>query len=233
MSPARSWYKELGLDLVSLEEKTSRTQKRPLMEGENKDDGTGDPFKMFLEESLMQQRNEMMDSFAKFLRRLPIGDASSSNRHVSPFKVKINFDIPIFEGQIDADVVDKWLNLVEGYFSVHNFSNRENITFVLLKVVPHVKYWWETFYEQKEIEESSLFIVTITWESFIDAIKEQFYSIGSYDDLYTKWTTLQQERDQVVPEFTNIYHTLRTKMGIKYSERNMVLKYCSSLHRYI
>ena len=80
----------------------------------------------------------------------------------NPFKVQINFDIPIFEGDIDADAVDKWLNLLEGYFSVHNFSNRENISFALLKVVPHVKYWWENFCEKKEIEEPSLFIVRTT-----------------------------------------------------------------------
>jgi hypothetical protein len=58
----------------------------------------------------------MMDSFAQILRRLQIGDASSSNEGVAPFKVQINFKVPIFEGQIDADVVDKWLNLLEGYF---------------------------------------------------------------------------------------------------------------------
>jgi hypothetical protein len=126
-------------------------------------------------------------------------DASSSNGGAAPFKVQINFDIPIFEGQIDADVVEKWLNLLEGYFSIHNFSNRENITFALLKVVPHVKYWWETFCEQKETEEPSLFTVMVTWESFRDVIKEQYYHVGSYDDLYTKWTTLRQERDQAVP----------------------------------
>jgi hypothetical protein len=100
--------------------------------------------------------------------------------------VYINFDIPIFEGHIDIDVVYKWLNLLEGYFSVHNFSNRENITFVLLKVVPHVKDWWENFCEKKEIEETSLFTVALTWESFKDAIKQQYYIVGSYDDLYTK-----------------------------------------------
>ena len=101
---------------------------------------------------------------------------------------------------------------------VHNFLNREKITFVLLKVVPRVKDWWETFYEQKEIEETSLFSITYTWESFRDAIKEQYYTVRIYDDLYTKWTTLRKERDQVVPNFTNIFHTLRTKMGIKDSE---------------
>ena len=78
-----------------------------------------------------------------------------------------------------------------------------------------------------------MFIVTVTWESFRDAIKKQYYLVGSYDDLYTKWTMLQQERHQAVPEFTNIFHTLCTKLGIKYFERNMVLKYHGGIHRYI
>jgi hypothetical protein len=77
------------------------------MEVENKYDGIGDPFKMLLEESLTQQRNEMMDSFVEMLRRLPTGNTYSFNRGTSPFKVKINFYVPICEGQIDADVVDK------------------------------------------------------------------------------------------------------------------------------
>jgi hypothetical protein len=66
------------------------------MVGEKKYNGIGYPCKMFLEESLMQQRNEMMDRFAKILRRLPTGNASSSNGGTAPFKVQINFDIPIF-----------------------------------------------------------------------------------------------------------------------------------------
>jgi hypothetical protein len=71
-----------------------------------KDEKTRDPFKMFLKEALTQQRNEMIDSFAQILQRLPIGDASSSNGGATPLKVQINFNIPIFEGQINADVVE-------------------------------------------------------------------------------------------------------------------------------
>jgi hypothetical protein len=36
-----------------------------------------------------------------------------------------------------------------------------------------------------------------------------------------------------VPEFTNTFHTFHTKMGIKYSECHLVLKYHGALHRYI
>jgi hypothetical protein len=160
----------------------------------------------------------MMDNFAQILRRLPTGEASSSSGHATPFKVQVNFDIPLFEGLIDVDVVDKWLNLLEGYFSVHNFFDRENITFSLLKVIPHVKDWWDTYSEKRAIEESAIFVVSPTWDSFWDAIKEQYYHVGSYEDQYTRWTTLRQERDQTVPYFTNIFHTLCTKLGIKDSE---------------
>jgi hypothetical protein len=112
---------------------------------ENKADGVGDPFKMFLEEDLALKRNEIMDNFAQILRSFPTGDTSSSSCHGTPFKVQVNFYIPSFEGPIDADVVDKWLNMLEGYFSIHNFFDRENITFSLLKVIPHVKDWWDTY----------------------------------------------------------------------------------------
>jgi hypothetical protein len=44
---------------------------------------------------------------------------------------------------------------------------------------------------------------------------------------------LRQERGQTVLEFTNTFHTLHTKMGIKDSERHLVLKYHGALHRYI
>ena len=67
MSPTRSEYKELGLELVYLEERSSHTPKRPPMAGEKKYDGIGDPFKLLIEESLTQQRNEIIDSFAQIL----------------------------------------------------------------------------------------------------------------------------------------------------------------------
>jgi hypothetical protein len=85
---------------------------------------------------------------------------SSSSNHfgsTTPFKVQVNFDIPMFEGQIDADALEKWLNMLEGYFFVYNFFDREKITFALLKVVPHVKYWWETYWEKNSTEEFGMF----------------------------------------------------------------------------
>jgi hypothetical protein len=114
-----------------------------------------------------------------------------------------------------VDALLKWLNLLEGYFSIHNFSNRENITFALLKALPHVKHWWETYWEKISTEESRIYGAKPTWDCFVDAIKEQYYPVGNYDAQYMIWTTLQQERGQEVLEFTNTFHTLCTNIGIK------------------
>jgi hypothetical protein len=103
-----------------------------------------------------------------------------------PLKVKFNFDILVFERQIDADSLEKWLNLLEGYFSLHNFFDRENINFALLKDLPHVKHWWETFWEKISIEESEIYGVDPTSDFFVDAIKEQNYPIGNYEYQYMK-----------------------------------------------
>jgi hypothetical protein len=237
MSPTRSEYSNLGLKLVSLEDNRSHIPKKPSMVEEKKNDGVDDHINMLLEQALTRQRDKMMENFSHILQRLSIASGTSSSsgyfRVTSPFKVQVNFDIPIFEGQIDADALDKWLNLLEGYFSVHNFSDREKITFALHKTLPHVKHWWETYWEKSSTEESGIYGVEPTWDFFVDAVKEQYYHVGNYEDQYMRWTTLRQERSQEVLEFTNTFHTLRTKLGIKDFERHRVLKYRGALHRYI
>ena len=72
---------------------------------------------------------------------------------MAPFKVQVNFDIPIFKGQIDVYTLEIRVNLLGGYFWVYNLFYRENITFSLLKDIPHAKDWWETYCEKKSIED--------------------------------------------------------------------------------
>ena len=105
----RLGYNELGLDLVEpLQDQPQKPQCPPLVE-ENKYEGGGYLIKILLEEALKKQRNVMMDKFSHILQWLPIYGASASNNQsggANHFKVQVNFEIPIFEGQIDADIID-------------------------------------------------------------------------------------------------------------------------------
>jgi hypothetical protein len=81
-----------------------------------------------------------------------------------------------------------WKN---GYFSVQNFSNSENITFIVLKDLPRVRYWLETYYEKHFRDESTIFGPKPTWVDFVNALNEKYYHVGKYDDPYMRWTTLR------------------------------------------
>jgi hypothetical protein len=92
----------------------------------------------------------MMKNFDQIIRKvsMEVVEESSRSNHLegaTPFKVHIKFYIPLFEGQIDADSLEKWMSLLEGYYSLQNLSDSEKITFTLLKSNPHVRAWWEGY----------------------------------------------------------------------------------------
>ena len=76
----------------------------------------------------------------------------------------------------------KWLALLEGYFSIHNFFDKEKITLTLLKALPHVKHWWEIYWDQSSTEEYEIYGAEPTWDFFVDAVKEQYYPFDNYED---------------------------------------------------
>jgi hypothetical protein len=76
--------------------------------------------------------------------------------------------------------------MLEGYFSVKKFSNGEKIMFMLLKALPHVKDLWETYCEKHVEYEFANFGAGPNWVAFVDALKEQYYYVGNYDDQYTR-----------------------------------------------
>ena len=47
-----------------------------------------------------------------------------------------------------------------------------------------------TYYEKNSVEDSKLFRTNPTWASFVNAMKEQYYPVGNFDDQYMRWTAL-------------------------------------------
>jgi len=103
------------------------------MTNENKYNKVGDKINVLFMEALGQQKNEIMDNFMQILWQVNIAtrEPSTSNhfKGVIPFKVQVEFYIPLFEGKIDVDDLEKWLSLLKDYCFVKYFSTGENITF--------------------------------------------------------------------------------------------------------
>jgi len=78
------------------------------------------------------------------------------------------------------------MNLLKGYYSVQKKFDTEKMIFSLLKSLPHVKYWWEYYWEIHNEDESMAFRKRPTLVDFVDSLKEEFYLVRKYDDQYTR-----------------------------------------------
>ena len=72
---------------------------------------------------------------------------------ISPFKVQVNLDIPNLERNIDMESVDNWVQQLESYYAVNQFSEAEKITIASLKMSTSVHCWWENLSTKIEKEE--------------------------------------------------------------------------------
>ena len=43
---------------------------------------------------------------------------------------------------------------------------------MLLKALPHVKHWWETYWDKSSKEEYGIYGAKPTWDFFVDVVKE-------------------------------------------------------------
>lgn len=56
---------------------------------------------------------------------------------LQPFKV----EIPNYDDDVDTEKLKAWLDQLEMYFDLYNYSNTEKVTFTKLKLVDHELTW--------------------------------------------------------------------------------------------
>ena len=62
--------------------------------------------KKMVEEALARQQEDMMSKFSKILKTQKVPNSVAPFHENTPFKVQVNFDIPNFEGKVDANAID-------------------------------------------------------------------------------------------------------------------------------
>nr|CAD1839449.1 unnamed protein product [Ananas comosus var. bracteatus] len=123
------------------------------------------------------------------------------------FKVEAKIKIPNYNGVVDAEKLDAWLDQLETYFDLYNCSNTEKVTFAKLKLVGHALTWWKANLQTSANEE-------FTWSQFKRLIHRDFYPMGYEEEQWKCWHVLCQRRDQTVQDYTTDFRRQALALGI-------------------
>ncbi|KAI3729805.1 hypothetical protein L6452_18475 [Arctium lappa] len=134
--------------------------------------------------------------------------ASKTDRNSrQPFKVEARIDIPTFDGTIDVEKLDYWIDQLETCFTLYGFSSNEKVSFARLKLTSHALAWWNSHLKTVDEEE-------IGWKEFIYLIRHEYYPMGYSQERWSRWHNHRQQRAQSVQEYTTEFRRLAVTLGI-------------------
>ena len=95
---------------------------------------------------------------------------------IQNLKVDFKVDISLYDGSVDVDKLDDWIERLETYFTVYDYKSSHKINFAVLKLSKHALVWWKAFRRQKRHRGA------LSWKEFKAAIRKKFYPIGYLEE---------------------------------------------------
>jgi len=142
-------------------------------------------------------------------------------------KVDFKVDMPMYDGTVDVDKLDDWIERLETYFTVYDYKSSQKITVAVLKLSKDALTWWKAFRRQRHQKGS------LSWREFKAAIRKKFYPVGYLEERWFKWYRLIQSYNQSVQDYTSEFSNQGMALDVDLDEYTIYMKYVSGLHEYI
>jgi hypothetical protein len=119
---------------------------------------------------------------------------------IPSLKLDIKFELPIYNGEVNAEKLDNWIRQIEVYSRIQKIQDDETkIQLASLRLDGSTLIWWESK-TQEEIKKNGNFF--LSWNDFIMAIKKQFYPLACKQKATMEWHNFRQAKGQNVQSFT-------------------------------
>ncbi|GJT03491.1 hypothetical protein Tco_0824660, partial [Tanacetum coccineum] len=104
-----------------------------------------------------------------------IEDGDDNNKKVHgphyPFKVEARIDISTYDGTVDAEKLDSWIDQFETYFTLYGFSSSDK----RLKLTSHALTWWNSQLKTRGED--------VSRKEFTRLLRQEFFPMGYSQDL--------------------------------------------------
>nr|GEX36062.1 hypothetical protein [Tanacetum cinerariifolium] len=86
------------------------------------------------------------------------------------FKVEARIDILTYDGTVDAEKLDSWIDQLETYFTLYGFSSSDKVVYAWLKLTSHALAWWNSQLKTREDD--------VSWKEFTRLLRREFYPMS-------------------------------------------------------
>ena len=121
-------------------------------------------------------------------------------------KLDVKFELPIYDGEVNAGKLDNWVMQMEVYCSVQQIKDEATqIKLASLRLAGTALIWWQSKLQNGMQQVGNVFP---SWKSFISSLRKQFYPLGYKEKTLIEWQSLKLRKGQIVQEYTDSFHKL-------------------------
>jgi hypothetical protein len=146
-------------------------------------------------------------------------------------KLDVKFELPIYDGELNAEKLDNWIKQIEVYCRVQKImDDTAKIQLATLRLGGTTLIWWESKTQVDLIQQGK---VISSWDEFTVAIRKQFYPLAYVQTAIMEWKHLRQGKGKNVQVYTHEFKKKALSLGISLYTRETLLKYIGGMHSYL
>jgi hypothetical protein len=150
---------------------------------------------------------------------------------IPSLKLDIKFELPIYNGEVNAEKLDNWIRQIEVYYRIQKIQDDETkIHISSLRLDSATLIWWESKTQEDMRKHGK---ILTSWNDFIVAIKRHFYPLSYKQKATMDWQNFRQAKGHNVQSFTQEFRRRDLVLGVDLSSQETLLKYIGALHSYL
>ncbi|KAK1681388.1 hypothetical protein QYE76_042236 [Lolium multiflorum] len=138
----------------------------------------------------------------------------------------INFNMPKFKGEDDAEAYLSWALKVDKIFRIHNYSGAKKVAMASLEFEDYANTWWEQVLTLREEKGEP---PIDTWEEMKEEMQARFVPTHYMTDLFNKLQKLKQGT-KTVEEFFKEMELTMMRANIQESENQTIARFFNGLN---
>jgi hypothetical protein len=159
---------------------------------------------------------------------------SHSHKHkpdMPLLKLDVKFELPMYNGEVNAEKLDNWVRQMEVYCSVQQINDEATkIKLASLRLAGTTLIWWQSKLQHGTQQIGNVFP---SWKDFIFALRKQFYPLGYKEKDLIEWKSLKLRKEQSVQEYTDEFRKMDLMLNIPLHTQETLMKYIGGFPAHI
>jgi hypothetical protein len=154
-------------------------------------------------------------------------DASTERliKAIARMGAKAKMDIPVYEGNLDAEELLDWIRALDTYFDYEDIEEDKKVRHAVTRLKGHATLWWDELQADRRSKGKQKIK---SWDRMIAKMKAKFIPRDYQITLFRRMQNLRQKL-MTVKEYTEEFYQLNIRAGHRESDDEKVSRYLNGL----